>query len=457
MMDPAVWNAFTARVGDPGNDLRLLASLPPSAVAAACEVATFPDTTPLSAIQAAHVGLVYRLTKRILYQKDGGNWDQWEDVDPWQAPSPGMNSMPASTTTVSSSSGTVERKLKLSTVVDQADDSEFTIVSDQLKAKWYQRYLDVMGGPPEEDCEPTLEQLSALHRKVFVLQDPPYTDFGVFGPYGRKLLRSSKFKTYVLTPEGYTTKEIPGPANFAIWRSSYRVFKTAMIMMDIISVSNLMSYESTIERYSITYPQAWHLVVIAEDNARAEHAARLKTRLLASMASGGSPPAKWDPTRPWDYIFRILIEDEKYWREQLHTPALAWMAGDARGLPKSMSEKMSLSYMKEGIDSTMHPKETTAGRSPTASRTGKKKKYQKDEFHQQRQSSGGPYGGSGKSKGKGKGGKGPQLCYAWNDNTGLCAGLPPGSECKAQVKREHKCTKCKSPGHPAHECPTKKG
>ena len=139
-----------------------------------------------------------------------------------------------------------------------------------------------------------------------------------------RLLRSWKFKTYVLTPEGYTTKEIPGPANFAVWRSSYRVFKTAMIIMDMISVANLMSYEGMVEKYSVTYPQAWHLVVIAEDNARAEHAARLKTRLLASLASGGSPPAKWDPARPWDYIFRLLIEDERYWREQLHTPALAW-------------------------------------------------------------------------------------------------------------------------------------
>ena len=446
-MDSNVWAAFIARAGDPGSDIRLLASLPPSAVAAACEVAALPDGSPLSAIQAAHVGLVYRLAKRILYQEGGGNWDQWEDVDPWQAQSPWTGSSPTPTPATLTGGVSSERKLKLSAVVDQADDSEFTIVEDHLKAKRYQRYIDVMGGPPEEECEPSLEQLSALHRKVFILQSPPYTDFGVFGPYGRRLLRSSKFKTFVLTPEGYTTKEIPGPANFAVWRASFRVFKTAMIMMDIISVANLMAYEGMIERFSITYPTAWHLVVMSEDNARAEHAMRLKTRLMAAALLH-----QRDPLRPWDYIYRLMIEDERYWREQLHTPALAWMAGGARGQPKTVSERMSLSYMKEGIDTTMHPKENTPGRSPTTSR--KKKKFREESQNQKQ--SGGPYGGSAKSKGKGKSGKGPQLCYAWNDNTGLCGGLSPGSECKAQVKREHRCTKCKSPGHPAHECPTKK-
>ena len=60
-LDDAVWQAFTEQAGEPGDDPRLLASLPPTAIAAACEVAAMPDGAPLTAIQAAHVGLVYRL------------------------------------------------------------------------------------------------------------------------------------------------------------------------------------------------------------------------------------------------------------------------------------------------------------------------------------------------------------------------------------------------------------
>ena len=248
-MEDGVWSAFVSRAGDPGEDMRLLASLPPPVIATACEVAELSDGTPLTAIQAAHVGLVYRLCRRILFLREGGNWDNWEDVDPWQA-QPQATSTPTKEVTTSSSTagGTPERKLKLSNVLDQSDDSEFQVLPEGMRAKWHQQYLDTMGGPPEEDCEPMGEQLSALYKKVFEMQGPPYCDFGIFVPYGRKQLRSSKFRAHVLTPSGYVMKEIPGPTNFPMWRASFRVYKTALIMLDIISVANLMSYEGFIER-----------------------------------------------------------------------------------------------------------------------------------------------------------------------------------------------------------------
>ena len=456
-MDPGVWQAFISRAGDPGEDLRLLASLPPPAIAAACEVAAASDGTPLTAIQAAHVGLVYRLSRRILHLREGGNWDTWEDTDPWQAAkTPGTPPREARATGGGGSTPTPERKLKLSSILDQGDDSEFQVLPEAMRAKWHQQYLDIMGGPPEEDAEPTGEQISALYRKIYELNGPPYCDFAIFVPYGRKQLRASKFRAHVFTDNGYVMKEIPGPSNYAMWRASFRVFKTAMIMLDTISVANLMGYEALIERLALTYPTAWHLVTIAEDNARAEHLSRLKTRLLTALAAGGPPPTRWDPNRPWDYVLKLLMEDERYWREQVHTPAIAWMAAGARGVPKTPSEKLSLSYMRDGVEATMHP---TDRRTKSNSQGKKKKKRSngdKEEHGYQKASGGGSQSGGGKSKGKGKAGKGPQLCYAWNDNTGNCAGLAAGAECKAPTKRDHKCTKCKSPGHPAYECPSKK-
>ena len=453
-LDDAVWRAFVAQAGDPGTDQRLLASLPPSAIAAACEVASLDDGTPLTAIQAAHVGLVYRLCRRLLHLREGGNWDTWEDADPWQAQPP--TSSPTRATSPTSMGSTPERKLKISTVIDQGDDSEFQVLPETMRAAWYQKFLDVMGGPPEEDCEPTGEQLSALHRKIFEHKAAPYADFGIFVPYGRKQLRSSKFKALTLTAQGYAMKEIPGPANYLAWRASFRVFKTAMIMMDVVSVANLMGYEAFIERLAQTYPSAWHLVVVAEDNARAEHLTRLRTRLTTALSAGGAPPMRWDPRRPWDYLFTMLMEDERYWRDQVHTPAIAWMASGARGTPRSPAEKLALNYMKDGLEAAGQPVEK---RGRSNSRSGKRKKrknFSDKEENTPRGSFGGSQGGGSKSKGKGKGGKSPQLCYAWNDNTGSCAGLSAGAECKAPVKREHRCTKCKSPGHPAYECPTKK-
>ena len=46
-MGRQVWDAFTAQVGDPFNDVRLLSALPRVAVVAACNQATFPDGSPL--------------------------------------------------------------------------------------------------------------------------------------------------------------------------------------------------------------------------------------------------------------------------------------------------------------------------------------------------------------------------------------------------------------------------
>ena len=48
-----------------------------------------------------------------------------------------------------------ERKMKMTQILDQG-------------AAWHQQYLATVGGlPPEEEEDPTLEQLSALHRRIF--------------------------------------------------------------------------------------------------------------------------------------------------------------------------------------------------------------------------------------------------------------------------------------------------
>ena len=76
-LPPEVWNAFVEMAGDPGDDLKLLAALPPEVVAASLSRAKLGDGEYLTAVHASHVGLVYRLARRILHVKGGGDWDQW--------------------------------------------------------------------------------------------------------------------------------------------------------------------------------------------------------------------------------------------------------------------------------------------------------------------------------------------------------------------------------------------
>ena len=63
----------------------------------------------------------------------------------------------------------------MSAVIDQSDDSEFGVDSLAVADVWFQRYVTVMGAPPQEDEDVTTEQLSALHKRVILQDLPPST------------------------------------------------------------------------------------------------------------------------------------------------------------------------------------------------------------------------------------------------------------------------------------------
>ena len=82
----------------------------------------------------------------------------------------------------------------------------------------------------------------------------------------------------------------------------------------------------------------------------------------------------------------------------------------------------------------------------------KRSREDKEELGRWRQSS----KGGGKGEGKGKSSTSEEVCFAWNNKNGLCAGLAPGEKCKGKVARVHKCSICGSPGHPSKDCSQKK-
>ena len=217
----------------------------------------------------------------------------------------------------------------------------------------------------------------------------------------------------------------------------------------------LVTYESAIEKFSKLYPGAWHLIVEADNLARGEHLMRLKVITTMEVSEGKPPPERWDPDAPWESMFRRLIRDHNFWAEQIHVPANAWLSHGSKGRPLTPAESVASGSMRGGKEAIRAETEGVAetGTSPSARRTrnqsrrdNKRKRTQQDQEELQRLRKG---AGKGKnSKGKDK----PQLCFAWNNNNGACAGLPPGAACQGRVAREHRCTKCNSPGHPSHAC-----
>eukprot|EP00971_Amphidinium_carterae_P264027 5237836-Amphidinium_carterae.1 len=74
----------------------------------------------------------------------------------------------------------------------------------------------------------------ALHHRVVQLKQPPYVDFGIFGPFARKSLRAQRFRAYIPLPDGeFQVREMPGPANFSQWVAAWRVFAAACICLNI--------------------------------------------------------------------------------------------------------------------------------------------------------------------------------------------------------------------------------
>ena len=316
------------------------------------------------------------------------------------------------------------------------------------------------GWPPEEE-DPTSEQVSALDKRINTQDISPFVDFGVCVPYGSKALRASRFRSYVLTASGYVTKELPGPATFVQWRASFRILRTALVMLDAASLASLHAYEMTIERLTRTYPSAWHLIYSADELARSSHSNRLRSRMVMDARAGRDVPLAWDPKRPWDFIFNLVAMDDSFWQQQVISPALAWIAPGSQGRPKTPAEQLAAGFMIGGVNA-ITPQVEGANQNIDPALSGTRGTRRRNTGKRQRGGGGDgdePHGnnkGSGTNENKKGKGKGPskQLCYGWNNvKWPLCWTT---SRTAVRVTREHRCTMCQSPGHPSKDCPKKK-
>jgi len=480
-LPPVALTAIEATTGSFNDNIRNLAILPASTVVAAVQAARValedsteevPSERALSPVEAAQFGLVWRIAGRISATAGGVPWAQAAVDDPL-APATPAPPTPSPTPPATGDTGpakTSQRKVKLNLVLDQGDESEVSPASKATVAKWYDNYLRVAMGPPQEECEPHEDQLAALHFRVFVALASPYADFAVFGPFGRRSQRSGKFRVWLPVGDGtYRSKELPGPENFRQWDAAWRVFAVACVMIDVASLASLNLYHAAVEKLASLWPSAWHLIVTAEDKMRAEQFDRIARRIAASVAAGSAAPADWSEAAPWSAVFRHAAEDVKFWDDNVRHPAAAWMAAGGRGAPIAPDEKLAEVLKPGGAASVVAPVEGPAASTKRAANSELRRPSKKDRLRARRMnrqddanpkeqwSSGAPAsssasgGGKGKSSGSGKGKQhltdqsGTQVCISWNKGFGECADAKDGSPCPKG--RAHKCLVCLSPAH----------
>ena len=442
------WDAFTAVVGDPVNSLNAVAALPSFVVVQGVAQALLPDGSPLSAIQAAQVGLIWRTCRYACYLHNEGVAKDFLDEDPWAPVNYGVTTAAAPTGgsgLAKNSSGIKEKVIKMASVIDQGDDSELAPPTLEAVQRWHQRYVNTMGAPPAEEEEASDAQLASLHKRVYEMNQAPYTDFGVFQPFGRKAMRAQKYRVYVPLGDGtFLMRELPGPQNYMQWLTCWRVFKVAALSLDIVSISALLLYEKNLEKLVQQWPKAWGLIAQADDKGRAERLEKLRRGFMADQMAGRTTPPDWSEGAPWTCCFRELSMDDGYWNEQVRHPATAWMVAGSRGQPQPPAEAIAEAHLPGGAETYETATEERDVRKRQANRdrrAAKKKRafQEREELNRYRSHPNRDGGGKGKGKGKARDQAGQEICYSWARNNGTCAGLAAGAECKARVKRAHKC------------------
>ena len=108
---------------------------------------------------------------------------------------------------------------------------------DQLDAA-AKRYYDAERGGPPEDKAPTKEQLTALFAAVWTLVTI-YADFALWVPHWRRLAKRLKFTATIINEWGErVVVEIMGPGSYELWESSWNVFRTACVMLNLLHMAS---------------------------------------------------------------------------------------------------------------------------------------------------------------------------------------------------------------------------
>ena len=378
-------------------------------------------------------------------------------------PQPTMDLLSAALTKLAEATslkGSETRKVVMANVLDPADSGEIPVASAPQVKAWYQNYRARKSGDPLPDKDPTSDQAAAMHTRVVTLRQEPYADFSILTPYGRRMAKVLRCRSWLLQADGtYKPIEIPGPECFTTWEACWKVYEVILIMLEypaadamtdpvpVISLIALEAYYEAFAQLCRENPESWHLCLQAEDRCRAEHMPRLARRLEAKFG----PPS-------WSDIFIAAAEDGTYWDREVRRPANSWLARGyhlvsmTTAAERAITEKALRGGGAKILDKITKP--LADDDQENASR--RLKKQEAKNVKKDKKLKGG-------KKGEGKNGSHPRknakglyvtttsgqdVCFKFAQNgVKACANPCP-------CKRAHVCMKCLQP-HPNSECSPK--
>jgi hypothetical protein len=307
-------------------------------------------------------------------------------------------------------------KHKYADLLDQTDENIFEELPVGKLAELRNNYLQITGGDPADNERPSAEQLSALKARVDAGKSP-YTDFAVFGPFGRRYAKLRKFEAQVFVHGELTTKILRGPAGYESWRACWRVFRAAMIMIGAASPASLDAYEEGIRTLTVLFPGSWGVLHMADETIRGEQWELRREEAIRRKVDLGPVP--------WDGIIRDSAygswgPSQHWWKIHVEAPLAQKNAQGALRVVREL----------EGVpaEPVFHEAKPTAPPPPPRV--------------QSRPQGGAPGSSNDHSRRPEK--KTTGWCHQFNSAGGCTRGDCPWP---------HTCSKCGKPGHGLTSCP----
>ena len=331
-------------------------------------------------------------------------------------------------------SSTAIRKIKMSQILSQLDESEVELVSSAEQLKCFARYEVLFGKNqrPHPDHEPSIEQLSGLKALLDATQ-PPYADYAIFQPYAARIMKKIKFSGLILNKAGALAQaEIFGPPDLDNWRSCHEVWSNAMIMLDAIDLGALQAYKSRIEMLHVRYGESkvWPLLYQADTRARLEHLPRKRLELLQAhqeaVRAGNTTP--YNENRPWNYALSCVANDDRFWSHEFIEPAMIILS-DGKGVKTAVEDDAKVAPHSDKQAALMASAPSTV-RPRNSNRTGRVHDLVDGSYRSNR--------------------TGHQLCTDYN--SGKCTNTVQGTWCGSHPNRAHQCSRCLGT-HPLTSCP----
>jgi hypothetical protein len=193
----------------------------------------------------------------------------------------------------------------------------------------FDAYKSKYGEFPSPEMEPTTDQLAAVQQLLDGGQ-PPYVDFAVFGPHGRRTLRKlthSAFQ-YNALHGSWKRRELDGPSSFHQWWKSWLVFRCTLMLLQAALPESLDRYAEFIRSLTERFGHdRWFLIYQGDVRMRSERMERQRRHFMHEHMQGRLP--EYDPTRPWGFMFHAAAQDRDFWDDEVRTPCLLYAARGA--------------------------------------------------------------------------------------------------------------------------------